>query len=193
MAKFYYQGHGSYRITSDEGVVIYVDPYAGDGYDLPADLIIVTHEHTDHNQVQLVNLKKDGVILRQNDLHKENYEIVEYKGILIEGTPACNKNHLRRECVGFLMDIDGKRIYGAGDTSFFEEMKDFKALDYAILPSDGIYNMDMKEASHIADLLDCKKAIPVHMAPGQLFDENKIKDFTTEKALIIRPGEEIIL
>lgn len=97
MAKFYYQGHGSYRTTSDEGVVIYVDPYAGDGYDLPADLIIVTHEHTDHNQVQLVNLKKDGVILRQNDLHKENYEIVEYKGILIEGTPACNKNHLRRE------------------------------------------------------------------------------------------------
>ena len=77
MAKFYYQGHGSYRITSDEGVVIYVDPYAGDGYDLPADLIIVTHEHTDHNQVQLVNLKKDGVILRQIDLHKENYEMVE--------------------------------------------------------------------------------------------------------------------
>ena len=53
MAKLYYQGHGSFRITSNAGQVIYVDPYAGDGYDLPADIILVTHQHHDHNQVQL--------------------------------------------------------------------------------------------------------------------------------------------
>ena len=33
MAELLYQGHGSYRIVSNEGVVIYVDPYAGEGYD----------------------------------------------------------------------------------------------------------------------------------------------------------------
>lgn len=48
---------------SNEGVVIYVDPYAGEGYDMPADIVIVTHEHSDHNQVDLVTLKDDGVIL----------------------------------------------------------------------------------------------------------------------------------
>ena len=31
----YYQGHGSFRITTAEGKVIYVDPHAGDGYDSP--------------------------------------------------------------------------------------------------------------------------------------------------------------
>ena len=30
MAKLFYQGHGSYRITSNDGRVIYIDPYAGD-------------------------------------------------------------------------------------------------------------------------------------------------------------------
>ena len=34
-----YQGHGSLRITTADNKVIYIDPYAGDGYDLPADLI----------------------------------------------------------------------------------------------------------------------------------------------------------
>ena len=38
MAELLYQGHGSYRIVSNEGVVIYVDPYAGEGYDMPADI-----------------------------------------------------------------------------------------------------------------------------------------------------------
>ena len=48
MAKLYYQGHGSFRLTSQNGTVLYVDPYAGDGYLLPADYILVTHEHGDH-------------------------------------------------------------------------------------------------------------------------------------------------
>jgi hypothetical protein len=42
MAKLYYQGHGSCRVTADDGRVIYVDPYAGGGYDKPADIILVT-------------------------------------------------------------------------------------------------------------------------------------------------------
>ena len=38
MAKLLFQGHGSFRITTDENIVIYVDPYVGSGYDLPADI-----------------------------------------------------------------------------------------------------------------------------------------------------------
>ena len=41
MTKFYYQGYGSYRITATDGIVIYIDPASGEGYDLPADLILV--------------------------------------------------------------------------------------------------------------------------------------------------------
>ena len=38
-ARLLYQGQGSIRIVTPEGKVIYIDPYAGTGYDLPADLI----------------------------------------------------------------------------------------------------------------------------------------------------------
>ena len=115
------------------------------------------------------------------------------KNIIIEGVPAMNAHHNPDDCVGFIMDIDGIRIYGAGDTSYFEGMQYFKNLDYAILPTDGIYNMDMAEASKVADLLDTKYAIPVHMAPGHLFDKEKVKAFKTKKALVLQPGQEITL
>ena len=55
--KILYQGHGSLRLTTADGRVLYVDPYAGSGYDKPADLILVTHQHEDHNQINLVTKK----------------------------------------------------------------------------------------------------------------------------------------
>ena len=64
MAEILYQGHGSFRLTTSEGSVIYIDPYAGEGYDRPADLVLVSHEHHDHNAVELVKRKEDGKILR---------------------------------------------------------------------------------------------------------------------------------
>jgi len=61
MAKLYYQGHGSFRITLADGRVMYIDPNAGGGYDLPADFILVTHQHSDHNQIKKCVQKKKKI------------------------------------------------------------------------------------------------------------------------------------
>ena len=189
-----YQGHGSYRIVSNEGVVIYVDPYAGEGYDMPADIVIVTHEHSDHNQVDLVTLKDDGVILRHGDLFVDGeYPIKKIKKVMIEGTPAENKNHTREECVGFIMTVDGITLYGAGDTNYYPEMESFNDLDYALLPVDGIYNMSAQEASRCAHVIDSRYFIPIHTSPTKLYDEDIAKSFKSPHALYVKPGEMLKL
>lgn len=194
MAELLYQGHGSYRIVSNEGVVIYVDPYAGEGYEMPADIVIVTHEHSDHNQVDLVTLKDNGVILRHGDLFVDcEYPIKKIKKVMIEGTPAENKNHTREECVGFIMTVDGITLYGAGDTNYYPEMESFNDLDYALLPVDGIYNMSAQEASRCAHVIDSRYFIPIHTSPTQLYDEDIAKSFKSPHALYMKSGERLKL
>jgi len=196
MAKLLFQGHGSFRITTDEGVVIYVDPYAGSGYDVPADIILVTHQHYDHNNIQLPARKSTCRVI-QNDEALQNgvYKSFDIKGVNIQAVPAYNKNHSKDECVGYILSFDGLKLYAAGDTSTTEEMKEYSALnlDYALLPIDGVYNMDPEEATKCADLIAPKHAIPIHMIPGELFDQAKAESFKGKNRLIVKAGEEIEL
>lgn len=197
MAKLLYQGHGSYRITTDSNYVIYVDPFAGEGYDVPADLILVSHEHRDHNVVELVTLKSEGKIYRSSDLMVNGeYKTIVLNGIKIEATPAYNKNHAKNQCVGFLISLDNLKIYAAGDTSKTNYMSEKLAkdkIDYAILPIDGVYNMDVKEASECAKIIGAKHDIPVHMKPGALFDEETANAFHSKGRMILKPGMEVRL
>lgn len=197
MAKLYYQGHGSFRLSTKGGTVLYVDPYAGDGYGLPADYILVTHEHSDHNQISLVTQKQSCQIIRAKEALEGGYHTFELKGgITVQAVPACNHNHKREECVGYVITLDGVRVYAAGDTSKTPEMQTLLApmhLDYTLLPTDGHYNMGPREAAQCAEILGAKHTIPIHTKPGELFDEVVAVKLEHSTCLIVHPGEEIEL
>ncbi|MCI8624118.1 MAG: MBL fold metallo-hydrolase [Provencibacterium sp.] len=197
MAKLYYQGHGSLRLTTQDGMVIYLDPYAGDGYDLPADLILITHEHTDHNQSDLVPQKRHCPIIRSADaLQDGDYKHFTVGTVEIEAVPAYNRNHDVQKCVGYVLSLDGVKLYAAGDTSTTDAMGAKlreMALDYALLPIDGVYNMNAREASKCAELIGARCTIPIHMKPGELFDRRMAEKLRSPSRLIVAAGEEIEL
>lgn len=189
-----YQGHGSAKLITSAGKVVYIDPYSGEGYDEPADLILVTHEHSDHNKIDLMPHADDCVVFRSADAIKDGeYQTLDIYGLHIEPVQAYNDNHKVEECVGYLITVDGQVLYFAGDTSKTEQMAELadKNIDYAFLPMDGRFNMDIPEAIECAELIKAKHTVPYHMAPGELFNRERAEQFVTDSAFILAPGETI--
>ncbi len=194
-----YQGHGSLRIVTSEGKVIYIDPYAGEGYDLPADLILITHGHQDHTAVKLIKKRAEDcrVITWKEALVKGEYKTFDLGFATVEAVQAGNnRNHNIKECVGWLITLSGGiTVYATGDTSATEQMKELaeREIDYAFFVCDGKYNMDMDEAIECAKTVNAKHSIPYHMAPGKLFDKKKAEKFDVPGRMIVAAGEEITL
>ncbi|MCR5763035.1 MAG: MBL fold metallo-hydrolase [Treponema sp.] len=204
MARLFYQGHGSYRIISAKGLVIYIDPYAGEGYQIPADFVLVTHEHPDHNKVDLVKKNDNCLIFHaKNFMSGGKYGEARFNGIRIRAVPAYNENHAQNECVGFVITLENEiKIYCSGDTSyttFMEEELQFMNIDYALLPCDGVYNMDAKEAARCANIIGAAHSIPIHTKPGALFSPQVAEQFAKEidekrtDYIILKPNDEINL
>lgn len=194
-----YQGHGSLRIVTQEGKVIYMDPYAGEGYDLPADLILVSHGHPDHDKVDLIQNRSEGcqIIYNTDALVDDVYKTYDLGFATVEAVQAGNnRNHDIHTCVGWLITLaDGISIYATGDTSTTAQMAELaeRNIHYAFFVCDGRFNMDMDEASACAKLVNAQHSIPYHMAPGALFDQARAELFDAPNRLIIPAGEEIPL
>ncbi|MDO4854000.1 MAG: MBL fold metallo-hydrolase [Coriobacteriia bacterium] len=204
MTRMLYQGHGSYRFTLNDGTVVYVDPFAGEGYDLPANLILVTHEHPDHTCVDKMPHAKNCTILRAADfLANGDHQTLKSHGLTMQAVLADNENHPPKECVGLVLDMDDLRFYASGDTSVTDDMRSGKlaamGLDYAVFPCDGFYNMGPDEASRAAALVKARHSIPVHLVPVHdvgnptIFSRSTAEAFQADGRIILEPGEELEL
>ena len=201
-ATLLYQGHASMRITTAEGKTIYVDPFMGDGYDLPADLILITHGHYDHTQTDLIKTKNpDCVTITQTEaLEGGTHQTFDLGYVKVEAVEAgYNKNHDVKNCVGYILTFsNGVTLYLSGDTSRTKDMENFaeRNLDYAFFCCDGVYNMDMSEAIECAKLVGAKHSIPYHMVPANGndgFDRDVAESFDVENRIILAPGDELNL
>ena len=195
MPKLLFQGHSSLRLTTDDGRVIYIDPYKGKGYDLPADIILVTHQHIDHNRVKRCAQKPDcRIITNKEALAGGMHNSFDVDGIMIQAVEASNKLHDPKKCVGYIITLDDVKVYVSGDTSKTKQMESFAALglDYALFPGDGLFNMGPHEAAECAELVGAKNNIIIHLKPGESVYK-KAEEWNAPNKLILEPGQEIEL
>lgn len=196
MTQLLYHGHGSLALSSNHHRIIEIDPYAGKDYIWDADLILVSHHHYDHDKVDLVKHKKDCQVVDPTILHANGeYLSTKLDDILIQAVPAANDHHARDIGMGFIIQIDGIKIYISGDTSWLPEMKSWKEqkIDYAFLCCDGIYNMDLDEATQCKNEIGAKHTFVYHTSPEKLFDVDKIPAFVAAGFEYVLPGEMIEL
>lgn len=173
-------GHASFRIISD--LKIFIDPWKIKE-DIKADLILITHNHHDHcstkdielllNDNTLIIAPSDVAELIKREITRElNIKIVspgdsfEIMGINIETIPAYNKNKdyhpKENKWLGYVIELDGERIYFAGDTDYIHEMRHLKNINIAFLPIGGTYTMDVKEAVKAALDIHPNYVVPMH-------------------------------
>ena len=196
-----YMGHASLRIVTGEDKVIYIDPFAGNGYNMTADLILQTHDHFDHKDMSKISSKSsDCVVITQKEALKGGtHNSFDQGYVKVEAVEAgYNKNHDKKNCVGYILTFsNGTTLYVSGDTSKTDQMPELAArdLDYAFFCCDGVFNMDAAEASECASLVGAKVNIPYHTgsASETIFDEANAARFTAPGAYILKPGEELVL
>lgn len=173
LEKIHWLGHDGFRI--DASKVIYIDPYQMKST-IPADIILVSHDHFDHcspDDITKIQKKNTAIITDKVSAGKLTGDVrvvkpgdrVSIEGIEVEIVPAYNTNkqfHPKSAgMLGFILTVDGRRIYHAGDTDFIPEMKNIRA-DIALLPVSGTYVMTADEAMQAALAIHPKVAIPMH-------------------------------
>jgi L-ascorbate metabolism protein UlaG (beta-lactamase superfamily) len=171
--KIHWLGHDTIRL--DGNMVVLFDPFQISSAK-PADLILISHDHFDHNSPEDVAKvrKKDSVIVTDKTSAKKlpgEIKIVapgdkiNVKGVSIEVGPAYNTNkdfHPKAAgMLSFVVTLDGVRYYHAGDTDFIPEMENLE-VDIAFLPVSGTYVMTADEAVNAAQAIKPKIAIPMH-------------------------------
>ena len=196
--------HNSIKIT--ENVIVYVDPFKINKEYHDADYVFFTHSHYDHfSPEDIEKVKKESaVFIVTEDLKQKAEDLYGKENILVvkpnedyhvsdfdfKTTFAYNVNKAfhpkENKWVGYLIQINNKTYYIAGDTDNIEEIQDIEC-DEAFIPIGGTYTMNYKEAAELANVIKAKVVIPTHYGSivGDKEDAIKFKELVEGKEVKI--------
>jgi hypothetical protein len=188
-----YLGNAFVKIKTSVGKIIYIDPYAVNQTD-SADVVLITHEHSDHNELTRVVQKASCQVIRNVNAQiggvYQNFIIGDIK---VQAVAAYNAYHAKSDGVGFVVEFDSIKIYHAGGTGNIPEMVDLASMHitYALYPmTPGPELMTQAAAS-----VQAKHNIPIHtiISTSSAYDSALVARFTSPSKLVMLPDETIEL
>jgi L-ascorbate metabolism protein UlaG (beta-lactamase superfamily) len=207
-------GHSAVKIEGTQ--TSYIDPYLSENpaaslspeQITDADIVVVTHDHSDHlgdafsickkTGATLVGIFEIAVMAESEGITAEQMNIggtVEVKGVkihMVNALHSCDKG----DPAGVVIEMDDKTLYHAGDTALTYDMKliaDFFHPDLSFLPIGDRYTMGVNSAAKAVEFTQTKKVIPIHYGTFPLInaDPEEFKKRVGDRAevIILKPGE----
>ena len=187
--------------------VVYFDPFQIRSEKHDADLICITHAHYDHFDPESIlkvsnqdtelaapasMAKELGKLAWKGRMHfLAPGERVETADLIITAKPAYNKlkpfHPKRNGWLGYLLEMDGRIYYVAGDTDAVKELQEIRC-DVALVPIGGKFTMNAREAAGMVNKIKPKAAIPTHY--GSIV--GKLQDADTFRKMIDREVQVIV-
>ena len=189
--KIKWLGHASFMITSDAGIRIITDPYHASGalnygeIKESADIVAVSHEHGDHNNVAAVGGNPEVV----RDAGTKEIKGITFNGIATYHDDA--EGSKRGNNIIFCFEVDGIRVCHLGDLGHplsDKQVAELGSVDMVLIPVGGNYTIDAKVATEVCGKLAPKVILPMHYRNDRCsgFPVSEVDEFLRGKKDISR-------
>lgn len=211
-------GHSAVKIQGSK--TVYIDPFLTGNPSAStspekikeADVVVVTHHHGDHLGDAFAICKATGAILvgihevavdgSAEGLVSEGMNIggtVDVRGVKVHMVQALHSAE-KGNAAGVVIEMDGKKIYHAGDTGLTYDMKligEFFKPDLSFIPIGDRYTMGVPSAAKAVEFVQTKKVIPVHYGTFPIVsadpEEFRRRVGSAAEVIILKPGESYTL
>jgi L-ascorbate metabolism protein UlaG (beta-lactamase superfamily) len=192
--KIKWYGHAAFLITSDEGTKIIIDPYEPGAFggqlsygsiQDQADIVLTSHDHADHNYTK--DLPGTPQVVKESG--SKTVKGISMKGISSYHDPS--KGSERGSNTIFTIKINHIHLCHLGDLGHLlsdKELAEIGPVDILFIPVGGLFTIDPKEATGVAEQIKPNVLIPMHFKTGKCgFPIAPVEDFLKGKTNIRRP------
>ncbi len=193
--KVKWYGHSAFLLTSDQGFKIITDPYEPGGFGgaigygrIPdeADVVLVSHDHADHNYVK--GLPGKPMVVQGSGTHR--VKDLEVRGIATHHDEG--QGSQRGGNTTFCFTLDGLQVCHLGDLGHVpteQQVKQIGPVDLLLMPIGGVYTIDPPQATLTAQQLNPRVIIPMHFkTPRCGFPLAIVEEFTKGKSSVKNLG-----
>lgn len=190
-----WQGHACFEIGGS--VTVVTDPHDGASLGIAppvakADLVLISHDHFDHNCAQLVS-QRDSAVIREPVMTVE-------RGVRVEGIPAAhdaNGGAKRGRITIFKFELDGTTFCHLGDLGHTLDeatVERIAPVDFLFIPVGDVFTIGPQAAKAVIESIRPKVAVPMHFRlPGMTLSIQPLQNFTKlfSPSSIVKVGNEV--